>query len=95
MPESEGGWSVEISLDIEIAHAICQNCHILLVEANETSYTDLEAAEETATKMGATEISNSWAGGEPAADSPAFDHPGVVITAAAGDYGYLNWEPQT
>jgi hypothetical protein len=94
LPESEGGWALEISLDIETAHAICQNCHILLVEASETTYLSLEAAEETAAKMGATEISNSWAGGEPAAASPAFDHPGVVITAAAGDYGYLNWEPQ-
>jgi PKD repeat protein len=94
LPESEGGWSVEISLDIETAHAICQNCHILLVEANETSYIDLEAAEETAVKMGATEISNSWSGGEPATDSTAFDHPGVVITAASGDSGYLNWQSQ-
>ncbi len=94
LPEAEGGWSVEISLDMEIAHATCQNCHILLVEANETSYTDLEAAEETAVKMGATEISNSWSGGEPATDSTAFDHPGVVITAASGDDGYLNWESQ-
>ncbi len=94
LPESEGGWSVEISLDIEMAHATCQNCHILLVEANETSYTDLEAAEETAAKMGATEISNSWSGGESATDSTAFDHPGVVITAASGDYGYLNWQSQ-
>ena len=24
-------------------------------------------------------------------DSPAFNHPGIVITAAAGDDGYLNW----
>ncbi len=94
LPESEGGWSVEISLDIEIAHAICQNCHILLVEANETSYINLEAAEETAAKMGATEISNSWAGGEPAAASTAFDHHGIVIAAASGDYGYLDWQSQ-
>jgi PKD repeat protein len=94
LPEAEGGWSVEISLDMEIAHATCQNCHILLVEANETSYTDLEAAEETAVKMGATEVSNSWSGGEPATDSTAFDHPGVVIAAASGDDGYLNWQSQ-
>jgi PKD repeat protein len=94
LPESEGGWSVEISLDIEIAHATCQNCHVLLVEASEPSYTDLEAAEDTAVKMGASEISNSWAGGEPASESTAFDHPGVVIAAASGDYGYLNWQSQ-
>ena len=41
--------------------------------------------------LGADEISNSWGGEEPAVDSPAFDHPGVVITASAGDDGYLDW----
>jgi hypothetical protein len=25
--ELADGWSLEISLDIEMAHAICQNCH--------------------------------------------------------------------
>lgn len=94
LPETEGGWAVEISLDIEIAHAVCQNCHILLVEASNASYANLESAEETAVRLGATEISNSWSGGEPSTDSPAFDHPGVAITAAAGDDGYLNWQSQ-
>ncbi len=30
------GWAVEISTDIEMAHAVCQNCKILLVEAERT-----------------------------------------------------------
>jgi hypothetical protein len=91
------GWSVEISLDIETARATCQNCHIALVEADSTEYTDLEAAEETAAHLPANEISNSWGGPECierglcAGESSAFNHPGIVITAAAGDYGYLNW----
>jgi hypothetical protein len=101
------GWAVEISTDIEVAHAICQhNCHIVLVEAGTTSYEDLEAAEDTAVRIGTettgltdTEVSNSWGGSEPepaaghskATDSAAFRHPGAVITAAAGDDGYLNW----
>ena len=42
-------------------------------------------------RLGATEISNSWGGPEPEHDSPAFNHPKTVITAAAGDDGYLNW----
>jgi hypothetical protein len=42
--------------------------------------------------MGATEISNSWDGEEPVTDSAVFNHPGVVITAASGDNGYLNWQ---
>jgi hypothetical protein len=89
--EEAVGWTVEISTDLDVAHSICQSCHILLVEADSSSYEDLEAAEETAAKLGATEISNSWGGSEPPFDSPAFNVPGVVITAAAGDDGYLNW----
>jgi hypothetical protein len=86
------GWALEISTDIEVAHAVCQNCHIRLVEANSAAYPNLETAEETAVKLlHATEVSNSWGGEEPPLDSAAFEHPGTVITAAAGDDGYLNW----
>jgi hypothetical protein len=89
------GWGVEISLDIESARAICQSCHILLVEADSTSYTNLEAAEETAYGLGATEISNSWGGPEEAvSETGAFDHPGTVITASTGDDGYLGWDAE-
>ena len=89
--EEVDGWSLEVSLDIETAHAICQNCHIVLVEA-EGEDTALETAEDTAVRLGAGEVSNSWAGSELLSDSDAFNHPGVVITFAAGDRGYLNWE---
>jgi hypothetical protein len=97
--EEAEGWAVEISTDIETAHAICQrNCHIVLVEADSDSYEDLEAAEETAVRLGGekttpedTEVSNSWGGSEPVLESAAFNHPGTVIAAAAGDDGYLNW----
>ncbi len=89
-------WGLEISLDIETAHAVCNNCRIVLVEASSPSYANLETAENTAARLGATEISNSWGGPEcviagDCASSSAFDHPGIVITAAAGDEGYLNW----
>jgi hypothetical protein len=101
------GWSVEMSLDIETAHATCQNCHIALVEADSTEYEAFESAEEAAVRLPANEVSNSWGGPECQEDeeslvlcvgeSPAFNHPGVVITAAAGDDGYLNWleEPES
>ncbi len=92
LPSTEGGWALEISTDIEVARAICHNCRILLVEANSAEYSDLATAEDTAVdQFGATEVSNSWGGEEPQADSPAFNHPDTVITAAAGDDGYLNW----
>jgi Subtilase family len=91
------GWSVETSLDVEIAHAVCRNCRIVLVEAESPEDASLEQAESTAARsiaeggLGATEISNSWGGEEPLTDSGAFKHPGIVITASAGDSGYLNW----
>jgi Subtilase family len=89
--EEVDGWSLETALDIEMAHAICQNCHIVLVEADEAEEAPLEVSEDTAVGLGAGEVSNSWAGGEPLTDSEAFNHPGTVITFAAGDRGYLNW----
>src|SRR5204863_4785148 len=36
-PRSNAGWSLEIALDVETAHEICQNCKILLVEASSNS----------------------------------------------------------
>jgi len=98
--EEADGWAGEISLDIEVAHAICQNCRIVLVEAKSASFLDLEEAEKSAAGLlGATEISNSWGGPEqgitPTADNnSSFDHPGIVITAAAGDDGYLDWDAE-
>lgn len=89
-------WGAEISLDVQTVHATCQSCKILLVEANSTSFTDLEAAEATAAALGATEISNSFGGSDPgispAADSASkFNQPGLVVTASAGDDGFRNW----
>jgi hypothetical protein len=89
--EEERGWALEIATDVEVAHGVCPDCRILLVEADSNENEDLYAAEQTAAALGATEISNSWGGEEPEQDSPAFDHPGVVITASSGDAGYLNW----
>ncbi|HEY1457696.1 MAG TPA: S53 family peptidase [Solirubrobacteraceae bacterium] len=89
--EEAQGWTAEIATDIEVAHAVCENCSILLVESNSAQFPDLEEAEETAVKLKASEISNSWGGKEPATESQVFNDPETVITAAAGDQGYLNW----
>ncbi|MGH2912665.1 MAG: hypothetical protein ACRDJ3_09350, partial [Solirubrobacteraceae bacterium] len=90
--EEAGGWAIEISTDVQTARAICHaNCRIVLVEADTPTYGNLAAAEEAAVKFGATEISNSWGGGELPEFDSAFEHPGVVITASSGDEGYRNW----
>jgi len=103
--EEAEGWSVEISLDMETAHAVCQNCRVALVEADEPSLEDLQSAVAAAERADAGEISNSWGSPECAQGSEAqcvgesstFNDPGVVITAAAGDDGYLGWleEPRS
>jgi hypothetical protein len=87
----ERGWALETATDLDAAHAVCPNCHILLVEANSNASSDLFTAENAAAGLGATEISNSWGGSEPKEESKAFEHPGIVITASSGDSGYLNW----
>ena len=92
LPRSDGGWSQEISLDLDMVSAVCPNCNILLVEASSASYSNLGAAVNEAAKLGATEISNSYGGGEsssdPSYDTEYYNHPGIAITASSGDGGY-------
>jgi subtilase family serine protease len=95
LPAPNALWALETSLDVEVAHAICSNCKILLVEAASSSVNDLVAAVDSAAKLGADVISNSWVvkefRGETALDSH-FNLPGIAITAASGDTGYgVNW----
>lgn len=92
LPSKNAGWALEIALDVETAHDICQNCKVVLVEASSSSSANLDAAEATAVRLGATEISNSWGtsgeySGEVSEDG-AFNHPGIAITVASGDNGY-------
>jgi hypothetical protein len=86
------GWSVEITLDVETAHAVCEKCKILLVEASSESDANLATAVEEAVELGATGVSNSYGSGEETGEEAAYDHPGVVITASAGDEGYYGWD---
>ncbi len=92
LPSKNAGWALEIALDVETAHEICQTCKVVLVEAASSSGANLDAAEETAVKLGATEISNSW-GTEneysaEEAENAHFNHPHIAITVASGDKGY-------
>jgi hypothetical protein len=89
-PSGDTGWGLEIALDVETVHAVCPNCGILLVEANDNSNGNLYAAEDYAAAHANT-VSNSWSGGEYASettDDSHFNHPGVAITVSTGDSGY-------
>jgi hypothetical protein len=86
------GWDVEESLDVDMVSAACPNCKIILVEANTTNISDLGAGVNAAVSLGADYVSNSYSStGEDLSETSYdqdYDHPGVAITAAAGDYGY-------
>jgi len=83
---------LEIALDVEIAHAICQNCSILLVEADTSDYANMMSAVDLAAASGAMALSGSWGSGEFSDEMSIdihFDHPGLAMTFSSGDSGYV------
>jgi hypothetical protein len=94
LPPKQGEWAGEISIDVQMAHAVCPGCRVLLVEASSEEFSDLGAAVNTAASLGATEVSNSYGAAEEAADasldSADYEHSGIVVSASSGDCGYLN-----
>jgi len=92
------GWGVEISLDLDMASAICERCDILLVEANSPSVSDLGKAADYATGH-ADVVSNSYGIYEAqlsAADlkflrntfGPDYKTKSGQVTVSTGDDGY-------
>jgi subtilase family serine protease len=91
-PAGDSGWSKEITVDLDMVSAACPDCHILLVEAASADMPVLAAAENTAAAYpGVVAISNSFGVPETSTETTwdaDFHHPGIAITAAAGDSGY-------
>jgi subtilase family serine protease len=88
-PRTDGGWALEISLDLQWAHAIAPGAKILLVEANTNSFTNLMAAEDYAGSH-ASYVSNSWGGSEFSSEANYDSHfvqSGVSFFVSAGDAG--------
>jgi fibronectin type 3 domain-containing protein len=88
-PGVDPSWALEISLDVQWAHAIAPGAKILLVEANSASFSDLLTAEQYATAH-AQYVSNSWGGQESFLDTlfdSYFSAPGVSVFASSGDSG--------
>jgi subtilase family serine protease len=85
------GWGVEETLDVDMASAACPHCQILVVEASSASIANLATADNTAARLGAAAISNSYGAPENGftqAYAAAYHHPGHVITASSGDSGF-------
>ena len=90
LPKYDAGWAGEAALDVQMITATCPSCRILLVEADSPSLGAIATAVQTATRLGATFVSNSY-GAEDDATTPlaaSYATPGVTYVASTGDEGY-------
>jgi subtilase family serine protease len=88
-PAKNAGWGLEISLDVQWAHAVAPGAQILLVEASSNSFANLLTAENYASAH-AQYVSNSWGGSESSNESTNDSHfarTGVSFFVSAGDAG--------
>jgi subtilase family serine protease len=89
-PRKDAGWALEISLDIQWAHAVAPGAKVMLVEAASNSFTNLLAAEDWATAHAAY-VSNSWGGSEFSSETTStYDghfNKAASIFVSAGDAG--------
>lgn len=93
LPRADPAWGQEISLDLDMVSATCPLCRILLVEAKDGQNQNVGMAVDTAARMGATAISNSYGSPEDAKTTDRqfgkyYNHPGIAITASSGDGSY-------
>lgn len=91
LPQANPGWGVEIALDLDMVSAACPSCKILLVEGDIPSFEGLGAAVDTAVRLGASAVSNSYGADEfngMDAFAHSYTHPGVPILASSGDSGF-------
>jgi subtilase family serine protease len=95
LPAGNETWAQELSIDLDMASAICPNCRLLVAEAPSADIEALTTAMQTAVQKGASVVSNSYSTPESAAiaaDNPKWNHPGTPIVAGAGDSGYgVGW----
>jgi len=91
-PPYDSGWEMEISLDIQWAHAMAPKAKIILVEANSANLSDMFAAVSLAaafvTAGSGGQVSLSWGASEyfgEATNDSTFTGSNVVYFAASGD----------
>jgi subtilase family serine protease len=92
LPDGDFGWALESALDLQAASAACPTCGLLLVEGNDNSLEALAAATDTAVRLGASVVSNSYGtdenNGLQTFEASYNNHPGVPILASSGDFGF-------
>ncbi len=89
LPATIASWALEISLDVEWAHAMAPGAKILLVEASSNGLSNLLNAVNYASQH-ANVVSMSWGSSEFSSESSYdsyFSKPGVTFVASSGDSG--------
>jgi hypothetical protein len=102
LPGPISGWTTEIALDVEWAHAMAPGANIDLVEASSSSFNSLMTAANTAaTTLGASVVSMSFGFNFDAVGESSYEqyldnvyiqpalatNPGVTFLASTGDHG--------
>jgi MYXO-CTERM domain-containing protein len=89
-------WTGEAALDLDMVSSTCPKCKILLILTNQDMDDGLFIAQNTAARMGAAVISDSWGdkenGMEPQNDAMYFNN-GAAIFVASGDSGWTGSTP--
>jgi subtilase family serine protease len=94
---NNSGWALEMSLDVEWAHAIAPQAKILLVEARSSQLGDLlNAVDYARGRSEVTAISMSWGAGEFSSEANYDSHfsstTGATFFASSGDGGHgVSW----
>lgn len=99
MPPSYNGnynYDTEIAMDIDTAHAMCQTCKILIVEASfelGDTHPYETANDYAASQSNVVAVFNEWYDPSSTNDYTAnigyFDHPGVPELTPGGDIGFI------
>ena len=95
-PAANSGWDLEISLDVQWAHAIAPGAKIMLVEVSSNSFSNLLTGVSYASSQpGVHQVSMSWGGSEFSSEgsyNSYFEVGGVSFFASSGDSGHgVEW----
>jgi subtilase family serine protease len=71
LPATDSDWAVEQALDLQMAHALCPVCKLVLVQAQSATFDNLLTAEGLALSLHPTAVSNSWGAQGELSEPPA------------------------